>query len=250
MVPYDRAFDHPQYFIWRLIYLADMMNLPTLAPEVNTAFQINKHHCISISSSKSYCNAVSTDMASEQSQIKDSNSAGGTVGISQDRESCEQWALTSHLKSFISSSFKEISGVLDAIEFAKELTTRRTKKDEADVQSMINTITQKMVNPWEFDPENTEKDPLINIATGLVPLPDITKSLLTAKEQGQQATNDFIDHNLASYEKSFWAPITKMELKTYSSLSKLLKSAKSKKKHIVINADRQLWNRLAIASKS
>ena len=98
MVPYDRAFDHPQYFRWGLIYLADMMNLPTFAPEVNTAFQINKHHCISRSSSKSYFNAVSTDMALEQSQIKDSTSAGGIVGISQDRESCEQCALTRHLK--------------------------------------------------------------------------------------------------------------------------------------------------------
>ena len=130
------------------------------------------------------------------------------------------------------------------------MTTRRIKKDEADVQSMINTITEKIVNSWEFDPENTEKDPLLNIATGLGPPPDVAKSLLTAKKQGQQATNDFIDHNLASDEKSSWASITKMKLKTFSSLSKSLKSAKSKKKQTVINAHRQLWNRLAIASKS
>ena len=71
-----------------------------------------------------------------------------------------------------------MSGVSDEIEFPKELTTRRIKKDEADVQSMINTITEKMVNPWEFDPENTKKDPLLNIATGLVPPPDVAKSLL------------------------------------------------------------------------
>ena len=54
MVPYERAFDHLQYFRWGLIYLADMMNLPTFAPKVNTAFQINKHHFISRSSSKSH----------------------------------------------------------------------------------------------------------------------------------------------------------------------------------------------------
>ena len=250
MVPYDRAVNHPQYFRWGLIYLADMMNLPTFAPEVNTAFQINKHHCISRSSSKSYFYAVSTNMALEQSQIKDSKSAGGIVGISHDHESCEQWALTRHVKSFISSSFKEMFRVLDEIEFSKELTTKRIKKDEADVQSMINTITEKMVNPWEFDPENTEKDPFLNIATGLVPPPDVAKSLLTAKEQDQKATNYFIDHNLASDEKSFWTPITKMKLKTFASLGKPLKSAKSKEKQILINADRQLWNRLAIASKS
>ena len=74
MVPYDRAFGHPQYFRWGLIYLAEMMNLPTFAPEVNTAFQINKHW-ISRSSSKSYYNADSTGKALEQSQVKDSKSA-------------------------------------------------------------------------------------------------------------------------------------------------------------------------------
>ena len=40
-----------------------------------------------------------------------------------------------------------------------------------------------------------------------------------------------------------------MKLKTFTSLSELLKSEKSKEKQIVINADRQLWNRLTIVSK-
>ena len=128
-----------------------------------------------------------------------------------------------------------MSGVWDEIEFAKELTRRRITKDEEDVQSMINTTTEKMINSWEFDPENTEKDPLLHIDTGLVLGPDVAKFLPTAKEQGQKATNDIIDHNLASDDKSFWAPITKMKLKTFASLSKPLKSAKSKEKQIVIN---------------
>ena len=123
-----------------------------------------------------------------------------------------------------------MSGVWDEIEFAKELRRRRITKDEEDVQSMINTITEKMVNFFEFDSENTEKDPLLNIDTGLVPRPDVAKFLPTAKEQGQKAKNDVIDHNLASDEKSFWAPITKMKLKTFASLSELLKSEKKVRK--------------------
>ena len=45
-------------------------------------------------------------------------------------------------------------------------------------------------------------------------------------------------------------PITKMKLKTFASLSEPLESEKSKEKQTVINADRQLWNRLTIASKA
>ena len=100
-----------------------------------------------------------------------------------------------------------MSGVWDEIEFAKELTRRRITQDEEDVKSMISTTTEKMVKSWEFDPENTEKDPLLNIDTGLVPRLDVAKFLPTAKEQGQKATNDMIDHNLASDEKSLWAQL-------------------------------------------
>ena len=40
-----------------------------------------------------------------------------------------------------------------------------------------------------------------------------------------------------------------MKLKTFASLSEPVKSEKSKEKQIVINADRQLWNRLTVVSK-
>ena len=73
-------------------------------------------------------------MALEQSQIKESESAGGILGISQDRESCEQWALTRHLKSFVSTSFKEMSCVSEDTDYHKELRPERIKKkDEEDV---------------------------------------------------------------------------------------------------------------------
>ena len=75
MEPYDRAFGHIQYFRWGIIYLADMINLPTSAPHLSNAFLNDRNHCISRFPSISYFNAVSTDMALEQSQIKESKSA-------------------------------------------------------------------------------------------------------------------------------------------------------------------------------
>ena len=138
-----------------------------------------------------------------------------------------------------------MSGVWDEIEFTKELTRRRITKDEEDVQSMINTTTEEMVNSILKIQRKIQC--LISILAWY--RPRCCKILPTAKEQGQKATNDIIDHNLASDKKSFWAPITKMKLKTFTSLSELLKSEKSKEKQIVINADRQLWNRLTIVSK-
>ena len=48
--------------------------------------------------------------------------------------------VSSHL--FLPVSKKCLEFRMPEIEFPKELTTRRIKKDEADVQSMINTITE------------------------------------------------------------------------------------------------------------
>ena len=107
-----------------------------------------------------------------------------------------------------------------------------------------------MVNPWEFDSENTEKGSFLNIATGVVAPSDVAKSLLSAKDQGQKAANEFLDKHLASGDRSFYVPLPKMKLKSFASLAKPLKLSKGKEKQVVINADRQLWNRLAITSKS
>ena len=128
MVSYDRAFDHIQCFRWGIICPADMINLPTSALHVSNSFLNDRNHCISRSLSISYFNAVSTDMALEQSQIKESKSAGGILGISQDCESCEQWALTRHLKSFVSTSFIEMSGISEDTGYHNELRLERIKK--------------------------------------------------------------------------------------------------------------------------
>ena len=100
-----------------IIYFAYMINLRTSTPHVSNGFLNDRNHCISRSPSISYFSAVSTDMVLEQSQIK---SAGGVLGISQDCKSCEQWALTRHLKSFVSTSFKGMSSVSEDTDYHKE----------------------------------------------------------------------------------------------------------------------------------
>ena len=79
---------------------------------------------------------------------------------------------------------------------------------------------------------------------------DVAKSLLSAKDKGQKAANEFLDKCLTSGDRSFWAPLPKMKLKSFASLAKPLKLSKGKEKQVVISAHRQLWNRLAIASNS
>ena len=73
MLPYDRAFDHQNYFRWGTVYISDMRMLPTTAPSVHREFTENRAHAIS-KSSESLFSAVSPDMALEQTQNKGRNS--------------------------------------------------------------------------------------------------------------------------------------------------------------------------------
>ena len=140
-----------------------------------------------------------------------------------------------------------MSGVSEDTDCHKELRPERIQKDEEDVLSLITTITEKMVNLWEFDSENTEKDSLLNIATELEAPSDVAKSLLSAKDQGKKAANGFLDKHLTSGDRSFRVLLAKMKLKSFASLAKPLKLSKGKEKQVVINADRQLWKRLEVS---
>ena len=79
----------------------------------------------------------------EQSQIKDSKSSGGIVGTSQNKGTREQWTLTRHMKSFITTRLKEMSGISISIQHNKELFKKRIKRDENDVYKPIETVKER-----------------------------------------------------------------------------------------------------------
>ena len=59
MLPYDRAFDHLNYFRWGTVYLTDMKMLQEVAPTVHREFTENRAHAVSTSSFVSSFNSVS-----------------------------------------------------------------------------------------------------------------------------------------------------------------------------------------------
>ena len=58
MLPYDRAFDHLNYFRWGTVYLTDMKMLQEVAPTVHREFTENRPHAVSTSSFESSFNSL------------------------------------------------------------------------------------------------------------------------------------------------------------------------------------------------
>ena len=67
-------------------------------------------------------------------------------------------------------------------------------KDQQDIQSITLVIKDRFGNPFSIsvDREECERpDPLINMATGIVASEEVTKDLLTSKEMGRKALEDY-----------------------------------------------------------
>ena len=180
---------------------------------------------------------------------RDSKTKGGIVGVTGMEETRDRWALTAHMMAAATTAFKIMSGISASSNFHKELGSQRMERYENDIQSIIKCIGTKMVNPFDISEYEGEKMPLINIATGTVAPSEVTESLLTAKEQGENAMGEFVKDRLISGKKDFWNPLKKINIKTFQSLNKPIKLSKSKQTLKAVNIDRQVYSRLLVVSK-
>ena len=80
-----------------------------------------------------------------------------------------------------------------------------------------------MTNPFEIS-DDTCSDILINISTGMHASEDVKKSLLSAPEMGNRRMEIFVNSAFSENEScSFYAPISRSQLQTFSDMSKKTK---------------------------
>lgn len=185
-------------------------------------------------------------MAVEQTVSRDSKTEGGIVGISGMEETRDRWALTAHMMAAATTAFKRMSGIVKASNFQKKPGSQRMEGDENYVQNVTTCIETKMPNPFDVTHYEGEKMPLINTATGTVAPTDVTESLLSAKEKGEQEMREFVDERLISGREDFWNPLKKINTKTFESLNKPIKTRKGKQMLKTINNH---YSRLLVVSK-
>ena len=226
-----------------------MQLLPTHAPEVYEEF-LNGNHPVSRSSQP--FSQVWTDMALEQTINLDSKTRGGIVGLTQNASALDRWFLTSHKRAELTAATKRLCNLEDSDKIGthKEAGSQRVKRDENDVQRLINTITNTMSNPFDLS-EASKEDPvqLRNIATGVVMPHDAAEQLVDCFSTGAEEAKKFRTQRMDSDEVSFWSKISKLNLKTFASLAKANQIKCADEKIITISADRNLFGRLLIAAK-
>ena len=251
MIPHFFAMDRTNYARWMPIYLADMHMLEERHPKVFHEFTAGNH---SISRSQQPFAQVWTDMALEQSINLDSKSKGGIVGISRREDAVERWFLTSHERAAITHSLKEMCGLenYERVGTHKEARAAQMKRDQEDIDRLVASFNSGLLtNPFDIpnDRDISEKLSLLNIATGVVLPEQASDRLLDATELGKRSMEAFISTRINTNEVSFWDPLSKLKINTFSSAAKKMEVKATNDKVITLNTDRELFGRLLVVAK-
>jgi hypothetical protein len=133
----------------------------------------------------------------------------------------------------------------------KESTTHRISQDEEDVNRIVKTVSDKMVNSFYLEPETDtdNKQPLVNITTSSVASTEITKGLCSIKEEGLKKVEQFVTQRISSNEVDFFSPILKTKLPRFASLNKMIGQNKDQK-IAVANTDRQIFSKPVVIAQA
>ena len=184
-----------------------MHRLQETAPDVHQEFMNGNHP---VKRSKNKFNQVWSDMALERSVNRDSKTKGGIVGITLQKNALDRWFLTAHVRAAVTSA-REICSISNDDEQVselnhKEIGKKRCCRDECDVQSMLTTVVEQMVNPFE----RSDVKELQNIATGVIALVEVAQGILEAKKDGQKAVESYVKDRLMSNKVGVFAPLEKV----------------------------------------
>ena len=187
----------------------------------------------------------------EQSVVKDSKSRkGGIIGCSRENTATAKWYLTVQEGAAIVRNLKRMCGFNDYEEIIHcDMVPLAVKESEKNVQKIISVITGRFGNPFQFEPENDEISPLIDIASGIVFQADVAGAFLIAKETGREAMIDFAGRRINSNSETLDKKITQLQLPTFSNVPRGKTKEKGNDKTRSQQTDRALFGRLIVISQ-
>ena len=236
-LPWMFAYDRHNYSRYLPVYWLQMLKLPKTHPKAHAYLSSGNFGVQRTVQQFSIC---PVDQTIEQTLNRDTKTKGGIVGFSIYKSAVQRWILNAHERAAISGLCRKLAGLTNDSQFlSKELGAVRKKRDESDVTKLQNTV-KSWCNPFE------SSDQLNSLSSGVVADPSVTNDLLSAKDVGAKAADDFISERLKSSSKGFYDPISKNGLKTFSVKSKVSKTDRN----AIIKADRHLFARLLVIAQS
>lgn len=169
MLPYISVTSRTNYARWMPVKILDMIQLPEI---VKSSFRSGE---FSVKQKAGSFNGIRSDMATENTIIKDSKSSSSTVGITREKPALLRWVFTRHILAYFTSKLKEESSInTNTLYDHEENKPTVMSRDEQQVIQLVQYVRLNMTDTF-----NLAEHPmsLINISTGLQASKDIRETL-------------------------------------------------------------------------
>ena len=193
LIPWAFAYDRYNYSRFLLIFLGDMLDLAFSHPDVLKAFK-EGNFSVQMSTSNTF-GRNEADKTIENTVNKDTKTSGGLGGFSLKQAACDRWMINARRRAACYRNFKELVSFAGSKYCHSDLSPSRIKKDEENVKAVIDVFDTTFTNP--FDGHD-----LIGLSSGKLATTEIQHDLLTAKERGEIAMEEFKAGRLSSEGKN------------------------------------------------
>ena len=241
MLPWFFAYDRMNYSRYLSLYLCEMQALPKTHPEVHEQFLAGE---FSVQRGENSFSQIPVDQTIEQTINRDSKTQGGIIGFSQKAGAVQRWILTAHQRAEMRSISREMAGLTQYERVHKECGGIRVDRDENAVEAVISALSS-LIDPFEESNENN----MVNITSGAIATDAITADLEGAFKLGHQRFLQFVAERVTSTTVLFSNPLSKLKLKTFSSMSKR-KTVRITGRDVIVQADRSLFARMLVVAQS
>ena len=180
-------------------------------------------------------NRLPSDQVIERTVNQDQKGPGGIIGFSTTEGTVQRCILTRPITARLISQMEDSLQLTKPENVPKDLAATRVSYVESKIKSCIQVL-QSWVPMFE------DKKNLYNLSSEYHAHEDIEKDLLNAEVIGRKLQEEFVNDRIKIKEISFYYPIKKNKLKTFSTnISKV--SSKTRK----VLAERDMFNRVLVA---
>ena len=237
MIPWCFAYDRQNYARYLPIHYAQMTSLPKDHP-----FSYEHLQQGGLSVQRSEHNPF--DQTIEETVNKDTQTPGGTKGFSLKPTTLTKYYVNAEYRSTCLRQLRSIIDQQSSRLSHHDLQPTRIKKDESDVQIVIDLLENSWTNPFSETPGD-----LAGLANGRVAPSDVTRDLLDAHQLGNAAYEKFQSERIEANPHQFHDRLPKLKLKTFSHLKHQVKSV-HKNKETVLKADHKLFGQMVLIANS
>ena len=154
--------------------------------------------------------------------------------------------MTSEYRSAYLRQLRDMVGRSESRVNHPDLQSPRIRRDEADIQSLVELMETCWLNP--FSPDHTE---FVSLSTATVVPTDVASDLLNAYKIGEEAYQAFKQERLESNPPTtqFHDKMTKKKLKTFSDIQKKPRN-QGQAKQLALKTDRNLSGHMILVAES